>query len=1130
MADAVFNKSTSSELYLYQNAGQAPANYVVAFLQAPSVTTFPASITLVDSWTDAGGLYLFLNTLPTDQSAFVTAVRQYQESPALSDARFLWIENPQDNAAEWITQYLPVVPGASANTWKVAAATQVSLRNYVLSIAAECAIALDSSGGADSEQFVITRNNASDFSFSSGQGRQPLTGLSATIAIDFAGALIGCYTFGLTIAQSNDATSNTEIGRLDTGLKYFYDQPGWQSFGYLSEILYPVLSPVAAAIQTYPSLDPINSGLASRSFLSFIDPQGSAAPAILSYLKTWVGRAVNLQPKTDGEPKLVFLPSPKSKTDGDQAPYYLAPSGQFTIEIPPLTGSKAGQNPATESDSATRLVCGSSPAEYLGYLEPASPASVANVVQFVPGQNAYASDFDPSGSGEGEGHAGNGLQADATTSYVAIQAVGVSSINYYSQPTTSLFYDPPATPVTSDDDYLDYTEIISRTLPALNTADPATSAFPMVALAGLEGFNDIPMAVLFENQTVSQARRDAIQAFGSESVATDDASMRNATTRHGMLGQFEFTSPTEVSFQQVTLARSDAGVHELVLAGANEGAITGVLRSALQSNELFLVISDQAAFEQNGSFISSILTIANIPFNLAPNTWASNKTIIVYKYAGDTIEALANDLNAWAFPTSFTQTGLTQAELIRIINDIKAKHQAGDSDFDHVYEAVTNPSWNGILAFNTEVSLASIPGQLSGLAAGIDASAFNAHHLGINISPMEVTNGVLTMKDTALFGLIDYEDDSPFANSEAAYDFKVRVLKILFGNSEIKNFSARIDLLVNQLFGIPVNLDPPADPTTAAANTITLNGFYQKQAAGDTFIFVSNDDLIFKATSELLDEVEITHAQFITDNPNAQPDANHIKPIATRFSFVGELRFKDVTDFDALSFGSSDDGMIKGGLSFSNMVIHMDYDQNVETEVITNRVFTFNAGNLAIDLSVSRARTQSLYSHFPLKFTGFIQGQGGTNPADLGYLACSTPISESALSFPWYGLQYELNLGTVGSLAGSAGFTATLLIAWSPGSGLPLFTGLKLPGVSPQSLSFSLQGLLSISIDDFRFQTDHTPQGQTAYTLVFSNLGLRVFGIKLPPSAYIDFVLFGNPDPGRKAASLGWYAAYVSQE
>ncbi len=185
----------------------------------------------------------------------------------------------------------------------------------------------------------------------------------------------------------------------------------------------------------------------------------------------------------------------------------------------------------------------------------------------------------------------------------------------------------------------------------------------------------------------------------------------------------------------------------------------------------------------------------------------------------------------------------------------------------------------------------------------------------------------------------------------------------------------------------------------------------------------------------MLDEVEITGAQFVTLNPDAAADADGARSLRTQFVFAGRLRFHDVPDFDALSFGDTRGAEpIPGGLSYSNLVIHMDYELSA-VGVATNTRFVFDAQDMAIDIASSSARPQSLVAHFPLKFKGFVQGQSGSTPSGLGYLAVATPLTESPLLYPWYALQYELNLGTFGALASHAGFTASVLIGWSGGAG-----------------------------------------------------------------------------------------------
>lgn len=1115
----IFNKSANSQLYLYSDTG-APvpgATYTVAFLQDPAKTVFPASYTITQSWGDPKGTYLFYNGVPSDEPIFVNKVRNYLSSGNLKDTRFLWIQDCNALATEWVTANIAVTGSGGKQT--VAEFTRINFSNYSLCIGRGAAI-VASGMGTFYTGFIIVQSGTTGFSLDTGSGVSPLSGFGNIISIPLEGCGIGALEFYLTVAKSTNSAPDTELGSLNAGMKFFYIDDTYQE-GYLADLHYPFIDPSVEAINFYPSLDPINPLIPQRTYFGFLPP-GSAAPQQFpSYYRTWVGRQVNLTPKTGGGAKLVFAPRPQYLGD-PSPPYYLTPCGAFVISIPSLTGGTTTSS-STESETATRIMCGVSPVEYVGYIKPTS-GTVSNLLTFYPGQNAYSPSFSASATGRNSGHE-TGLKGDATTSYVTFTPDGPSTINYYSQPNESVFYDPSVFAPTADPNFLDFKEIITKPL-----ADAEDDAMPMVPLAGLAGYPNPLLNAQFEIKAINQARRGIVQSGAANAPHVPASTpVSRATTRHGLLGFFGTQTAGTLPLIKVQLAQSDNGTNTITLAGPNGGDITGVLKSALQSNQLFLVISNKTNFENQGAFLSSLLTIAGIPFNLDPAKWQENNTIIVYKYANGSINQMAADLGSWCYPAEFTDGGLTQMELLDIIKGIISNKD--DPNFQQVYDAVTNSNWNGILAFNVEVNLADMPGQLAGIAAGIDPAQFKAHHLGMNLSPMVVTNEVLTMQDTALFGLINYVDATPFQDVTSDYGFKVSMLKILFGNSQIKDFACKIDLMVNSLFGSGVVLDTDGRTKSSqeslySQNVVELNGYYQGAACGNSFSFSTNRDLKFKAASMVLDQVEFFNADYVTENPDAAPDASGIKHIRTHFSFTGLIRFHEVEGFDCFSFGDTTDATpVTGGLAFSNLTIHMDYDLDAYGNS-SNRTFVFDAQNLSIDVAASKARPQSLYNHFPLKFKNFIQGKSGSTPIGLGYLGVSTPASESGLMYPWFGLQYELNLGTLGALAGSAGFTATLLFAWSPAPGYSMFTGIKIPGTSPQSLSFSVEGLLGLSIDNIRFLSDRTPQGNSSYTLVFNNLAVRLFGLKIPQSAYVDMVLFGNPDPSKKASSLGWFAAW----
>jgi len=195
----------------------------------------------------------------------------------------------------------------------------------------------------------------------------------------------------------------------------------------------------------------------------------------------------------------------------------------------------------------------------------------------------------------------------------------------------------------------------------------------------------------------------------------------------------------------------------------------------------------------------------------------------------------------------------------------------------------------------------------------------------------------------------------------------------------------------------------------------------------------------------------------------------------------------------------------------------------------TPPTFTFDAGGLSIDLAGSQARGASFYQHFPLTLSGFVQAQQGATPQGLGYMGIQSPLTQASLEFPWYGLFFDLNMGTVGALAGSVGFVASLCVAWSPSkSAYNVFVGLKLPGSSGGEKQISIEGVIAITFKTIQMfvQTKGT---ETAYTLALNGIALKVLSLSLPTSGQMNIVLFGDPEAkaGSSNATLGWYAAYA---
>jgi hypothetical protein len=292
----------------------------------------------------------------------------------------------------------------------------------------------------------------------------------------------------------------------------------------------------------------------------------------------------------------------------------------------------------------------------------------------------------------------------------------------------------------------------------------------------------------------------------------------------------------------------------------------------------------------------------------------------------------------------------------------------------------------------------------------------------------------------------------------------------------------------------------------------------------------------FLIGSQVLNYVQIVKARFETlRSEKAGLDEN----IFTRFSFWGYLNFKQLQGFDMFSFGSekTPQQSEKEGLYFANLGITMDFTL-LANGTTSSQEFAFDAGLASYDISQSEVRANSLFNRFPLKVTSILQSDGRGSPSDLGFLPIRTPKDFKALRLTkdWYAINFELNLGSMGALAARAGFSAALLVAWSPAETTARAeTQIKLPGTGGGKKLLSLQGVLKLSIQYFEFKVKKiagpiTNAEDWEYQLFFKNAGLSVLGKKLPTSGTIYMILFGDPLRQLEPGSLAWYAAYMANK
>jgi hypothetical protein len=586
-----------------------------------------------------------------------------------------------------------------------------------------------------------------------------------------------------------------------------------------------------------------------------------------------------------------------------------------------------------------------------------------------------------------------------------------------------------------------------------------------------------------------------------------------------------------------------------------ETAFDAMLRSAGSNDE------EVRVFQRYGGLLTPVLS--GFQLRMSPRNWEADLGLglrsarLIFKLVtGRSLRALVEDTAAWAWPAASSHDGKASTardDVRRILAAAadaaaKAKAEGKASPYDHFLLVVDDPRWTGVLALSVEAPLDGLPEPLQPLAAGIDPARFHAHHLGFSTTSFTVTaDGKLRADVTPTFGLIDYEDRiDQYFSSDTTFAFRVLKLTAGFQNGELSSFATTAELMVNRLFGTPTRLFP-----TSRGNNIVLDGLHQRQRAGgatrETYVLSMRDAGVFQLLQGQLAGVRLSETQLVTVKA-ARPAENDCF-LTAAFQMKGKLRFAEPEGFDPFCWGppatpgavpaivADPAAQLAGGhgLSFSNYAVTMRFSLAQPSSV----TFAVSDENLGLDAANSPARPNSLYARFPLLLTSLLTTPDPAvtgappstfDPKAAGFASISAPLQQGRLTQPWYGLVYEVDLGTLGALAASAPIKVRLLVAWSPGSGdegpPAVYIGASLPGVARAlGASLSLQGVLDIGFRTLEMPRPYTDaEGRRQYLARLRDFGLRVMGMSFPP-ARNDITLFGSPTSNTK---LGWYAAYDS--
>jgi hypothetical protein len=988
------------------------------------------------------------------------------------------------------------------------------------------------------------------------------------IYIPTNGPLMGCLVYNLQVPSSN-----YNFPANQAALNYFY--PG--SKGNLSAFNYPMFDSDQThnAGSYYVSLDPNNPLNANDLLRCFMVPMTTlAAPTTLpsgfttdTGLQLGLTSVLNLNPypgtsllwtPTESTGMIVYADNQPKGTSGNNFDY--VPSGQFSMSMWNKALPAAG--------TVYNLLCGLSGIETFSF-QPAAAAGTdpltepysGDILTFWPGHAAYAPSYVPPSLGVSQSGV-SVLTDDYTTSWISIGngAWNGSGNLYYSQPTGASLYAPNSGVGKTVSSLLGFFEPVACTLHNGDNPVPVPmTPYNLLELSNASDesdYNDFEVKVLSTDRktelepTVQKnalksrsARKKMLKGAASDTLVT-------STSPQGLLVEVDTTSN---EWTELVLAKNidinKAGNPPITMEFLN---LNSTLQSAFQTNQQFLVVSwnkpltdggtDYILYGTDGSalnFLNEMVIegwpfLANVP-TADPNGVFTN--VLIFKFCDGKLVDRISDSSTWTSPELFNSTengnlGLLQNWLTDYCTTAEGKLKDGDSNYYYFSNIINDPNWNGILLLQSNISVQDFPPELQGLLAGIDMSRFFGHHMGINVNMISAEGGALTMSPvSSLFGLIDYTDvvfDQYNDNVQeylenvsppsGDYNYKVLSLRVLFENSVIQNFNSYVQLAINSLFGCSVG-------SSGNENIIIFTGSYENQNGDPNYIFNETGINLLPLGSNALNGIEIVKANFVTEQPQ---DGASSTMVNVRFSFWGFMNFKQ-QPFDLYSFGSPMVNDVNtfaagDGLSYSNMAINMSFA--LQTSSV--QFFTFDVNQMSFDLGQSIWRTGSLYGHFPLQLTGILTGDTTSQPSSQGYIPLPVTGMTSSSSWvgTWYGLVFNLNMGTMGDLTNSLGFNSTMMMVWTAGANGQLGAMIQLPGLSTQSKTLSLQSVLNLNIGNLQLQSAENQDGTAAYMMMMNQITLKFLSFSFPPSGAVNFYLFGDPDADAQPSSLGWYLGY----
>lgn len=944
---------------------------------------------------------------------------------------FLWLENPMDDIPCWIIQKIE----------RFGARQRLLLDGYYLDIGKwQC---LTVSG----DEFIFYFEQNSDFCFGHGAFRLPLPDNNLSLRLLTLDKDCGAFAGTLQVAEN---VRSSFMEQINAGI-YFSrhsesrDQQA-RTRGFVDYVYSPVLK-LQAPTPNSSYKDTIHFKLTPHQLLdkdrSYFSLSGFD---FYSLIVTRAGQPIKLQAQADSY--LVFQKRPilfyKENTNTPYAQttlhsrtsLYLGLSGSFRQNL--VHSSKPSKK---QTQDNKHLLCGLAGTETLTLQE----AACLSFCPSMPAVEPYVDSF------------------LGTTSWIG----GVGGGSYYCQPKQSVLYGQ------NDQAKHDTIQTLRMLdIPAASFAEriPYVPMLPHLGLV-LKGDHS---EIMWEETLYQLRYAKLINDSANIILMANDGIC--AVMPQGLManvcqdGHYNWLGVA--TFQDTKLG----DVPDLYFSNIDHNA-----QSVLQQQQILYVI-DKAKIKTLDPNKGFCFTLDKVQFDLRPESWRENcaqPTLMVMQYSAT--HKMQDALKDNPTFQSACQAAYTENGQLR-------------EGYEPFIEAITDPSFEGIIVLNINVVLSKLPSEVQFLMNTVDKSQFYASYLVIKAGKILSNNdGQTILKASSFDGLINYVSDSHlnYISEPPDYDYLTTEIRIRIQDNRMVSFFSSSEVLVNRLFDAKVQAYDNPD-----GNCLILQGQMVEKDQTKVFQYSLKHEVTYNLKGSGFNTVLVNRVDLITEQNGFG-----------QFQLAGVLSSNALEGADILGFGGD---TAQQGLPFSQLILLMQ----PRAQGHTNQ-FSVNYGQLILYQDKATLRDESFPLNFAVRLESIILEQNGETPEQKGYIAIDAPIQQGIPPNSYQGLVWTISIGSLGGLSNQGLIQLRLLTAfWEGEDGNPeYYLGIQIPGTGGMD-AWKLQGLFKLSFDSVSIR-----KKDSSYTILLHGFQIQILGASFP-EVNSNIVLFSD---GRK---IGWYSAY----